>query len=324
VCIFDTVKKRETLIFIHIEFGILFAVSISYNFYEVKTMIKQVLRKATSMTALFSFIWLSFTGIILYIMPPGRIAYWVDWHIFGLNKDNIGQTHIVISMLFLISMVLHIWLNFGAIVSYMKSRNKKLIFFTPETTAGLLISCIVFFGTLYGVAPFSTINYALSDYKEDYEYTVGNPPYGHAELSSLPILAERMNMDMDKIEAILQEKGMTFDTESTFKEIAAENGMNPSELYKIILPARQKKQQPAEQSDKVDMSKYESLQGTGMGMKTISQVAEACGITAQEAVLRLSKNSIEISEGDTLKEAAEKASLTPIEVYAIIDTGMKP
>jgi hypothetical protein len=134
-----------------------------------------------------------------------------------------------------------------------------------------------------------------------------------------------MNMDMGKIEQILQEKGMTFDTESTFKAIADENGMNPSELYKIILPARQKKgQQPAEQSDKVDMSKYESLQGTGMGMKSIAQAAESCGITPEEAVLRLSKNGVEVSKDDTLKEAAEKASLTPIEVYAVIDTGIKP
>lgn len=275
------------------------------------------------MTALFSFIWLSFTGIILYIMPPGRIAYWVDWHIFGLNKDNIGQTHTVVSMLFLISMVLHVWLNFGAIVSYMQNRRRKLIVFTPETTAGLILSCLVFFGTLYGVAPFSTITNALSDYKDDYEYTVGNPPYGHAELSSLPVLADRMHMDMGKIEQIMQEKGFTFDNESSFKDIAAQNGMNPSELYKIILPARQKNK-PSAEDKAVDMSKYEHLQGSGMGMKTIAQAAESCGITPEEAVVRLAENSVEVSETDTLRDAAEKASLTPIEIYAIIDTGKKP
>lgn len=287
-------------------------------------MIKQVLRKTTSMTALFSFIWLSFTGIILYIMPPGRIAYWVDWHIFGLNKDNIGQTHTVVSMLFLISMVLHVWLNFGAIVSYMKNRSRKLIVFTPETTAGLVISCLVFFGTLYSVAPFSTITNALSDYKDDYEYTVGNPPYGHAELSSLPVLADRMHMDMGKIEQIMQEKGYAFDNESTFKDIAAQNGMNPSELYKIILPAKQKKQPAVSETEAVDMSKYAHLQGSGMGMKTIAQAAESCGITTQEAIARLVKNSVDVSESDTLRDAAEKAALTPIEIYAIIDTGKKP
>ncbi|MCD8553726.1 DUF4405 domain-containing protein [Seleniivibrio sp.] len=287
-------------------------------------MIKQVIRKTTSMTALFSFIWLSFTGIIMYFMPPGRIAYWVDWHIFGLNKDNIGQTHTTVSMLFIVAMVLHVWLNFGAIVGYMRSKTRKLIVFTPETTAGLIIACVVFFGTIYGLAPFSTVNNALADFKEDYEYTVGNPPYGHAELSTLPVLADRMKMDMGKIEQIMQEKGFTHDNESTFKDIAAKNGMNPAQLYKIILPAKQKKQIVIEESEKVDMSKYEHLQGSGMGMKTVAQAAENCGITADEAIARLAKNSVQVSASDTLRDAAEKASLTPIEIYAIIDTGKKP
>ena len=287
-------------------------------------MIKQVIRKTTSMTALFSFIWLSFTGIIMYFMPPGRIAYWVDWHIFGLNKDNIGQAHTTVSMLFVVAMVLHVWLNFGAIVGYMRSKSRKLIVFTPETTAGLVIACVVFFGTLYSVAPFSTVNNALADFKEDYEYTVGNPPYGHAELSTLPVLSDRMKMDMSKIEQIMQEKGFTFDNESTFKTIAAENGMNPAQLYKILSPARQKKQLVGEDAGKVDMSKYEHLQGSGMGMKTIAQAAENCGITAEEAVSRLAASSVQVSPSDTLRDAAERASLTPIEIYAIIDTGKKP
>lgn len=289
-------------------------------------MIRTVIRRTVAMASLFSFIYLSFTGIILYIMPQGRVAYWADWHIFGLNKDNIGQTHTTMSMLFVILMILHIWLNWSSIMLYMKNRSKKFVFFTPETLAGLILACAVFFGTLYSVTPFSTINNALADFKEDYEYTLGNPPYGHAELSTLTVLMERMDIDSVKAQQLLKAKGYGYDLEKTVKEIARDNNVRPAAIYDVIKSAKMKKQAVITGTGKqiIDMQKYEALKGTGMGMKTVAEAAEKCSISAGEALNRLAVNGVKAKADDTLKDAAESGGMTPMDVYIIIDTGTKP
>lgn len=259
-------------------------------------------------------------------MPPGRIAYWADWHILGLNKDNIGQTHITVSMLFIILMILHLWLNWRSVLLYMKNRTRDLVIFTPETVAGAVIASVVFFGTLYSVAPFSTINNALSDYKDNYEYTIGNPPYGHAELSSLTELMDRMDIDSEKAQMLLTQKGYSFSLNKTVKDIARDNGVKPSVIYNTIKPARVKKQ-PVPQADgkpAIDMQKYEALRGSGMGMRSVADAAEKCGITKEEALARLSKNGIKAAADETLKDVSEKAATNPMDIYIIIDTGQKP
>jgi hypothetical protein len=49
------------------------------------------LRKITSLTAILAFFHLMFTSVVLYIVPPGRVAYWSDWHFLGL-KNGMGES----------------------------------------------------------------------------------------------------------------------------------------------------------------------------------------------------------------------------------------
>ena len=59
------------------------------------------LRKITSLTAALAFVLMVLTSIILYIVPQGRIAYWADWHLWGLTKTEWGNIHINSGLLFL-------------------------------------------------------------------------------------------------------------------------------------------------------------------------------------------------------------------------------
>jgi len=52
---------------------------------------KNTLKKVTSLSLGFSFLIMSYTGIILFLVPKGKIAYWVDWHLFGLSKSQYGE-----------------------------------------------------------------------------------------------------------------------------------------------------------------------------------------------------------------------------------------
>ena len=59
------------------------------------------LRKLTSLTITFSFFIMSYTGIILFIAPKGRVANWTNWELFGLDKTEYTNLHVTFMVLFL-------------------------------------------------------------------------------------------------------------------------------------------------------------------------------------------------------------------------------
>ncbi len=69
------------------------------------------LRKITSLTALLSFVFLTLTSLILFIVPHGRVAYRSDWRLWGLSKTQWSDLHINIGFLFLIAIFVHIYYN---------------------------------------------------------------------------------------------------------------------------------------------------------------------------------------------------------------------
>ena len=93
------------------------------------------IRKITSLTALLAFTITLFTSVILFIVPKGRIAFWADWQMWGLTKDQWGSIHIVNGMLFLSALCLHIYYNWHPIISYFKNRVGEIKLFTRELNA---------------------------------------------------------------------------------------------------------------------------------------------------------------------------------------------
>jgi len=282
------------------------------------------------MASLFSFIYLAFSGIVMYFTPAGRIAYWADWRIFGMNKTMYNQTHIMISMLFLVLMVLHLWLNWKPLISYMKSRSGKLVIFTKETILGFVLAVLVVWGTLALVPPFGNIIFALDDIKEDYEYSLGNPPYPHAELTTMAAFIKRMKFDEVKAVDVLNAEGIKYSMEDNLKTIANNNNTDPAHIYELLKPTQAEgaEDEPVIMyegvQNGVDMSKYEAMMGSGMGKKSVGDVAAQAGISVKEALDRLMKYDIKASEKDSLKSVGGEAGVAPMDIFIIIDSGVKP
>jgi len=78
------------------------------------------IRKIASLTAALSFIVMLLTNIILYIVPQGRIAYWADWRLWNLTKEQWGNIHINTGILLLTALGFHIYYNWKPILSYLK------------------------------------------------------------------------------------------------------------------------------------------------------------------------------------------------------------
>ena len=96
------------------------------------------MKKITSLSLGFSFLIMSYTGILLPLAPHGRVSRWLDWHIFGLAKTQYQELHTTSMVIFLFFGILHIYYNWKVIVSYLKDSTKK-ISFTKKEVWGLRV-----------------------------------------------------------------------------------------------------------------------------------------------------------------------------------------
>ena len=186
------------------------------------------LRKITSLTMFLSFTLLIITSIVLYVVPEGRVAYWSDWRFMGLTKTLWGDIHINLGVLFLFSGLLHLYYNWKPMVTYMKNRAKELKIFTPDFNVALAVTLIFTFGTLLHIPPMSTILNFSAAFKAAGSQKYGEPPYGHAELSSLKMFAKRTGLDLEETQALLKKSNLKFEDESwTLLDIARANNCTP-------------------------------------------------------------------------------------------------
>lgn len=126
-------------------------------------------RKMTSLSITFSFLIMSYTGIILFMSPKGRIANRIDWKFLGLDKTEYANLHVTFMVLFLVGMVFHIYLNWSSLVHYLKNKTKQFSLFTKEFIFAFSINLLLVVGTLYYWAPFEQ----FLDFQDDIKASWG-------------------------------------------------------------------------------------------------------------------------------------------------------
>ena len=90
------------------------------------------IRRIISLTIFLSFIMMAYTGIMLFLCPQGRVAYWTGWRLFGLSKEQYGELHTTFMIVFLVGGIWHITLNWRPIKGYLKNRSRELKIFTSR------------------------------------------------------------------------------------------------------------------------------------------------------------------------------------------------
>jgi ABC-type arginine transport system permease subunit len=175
------------------------------------------IRKITSLTASLSFLLMVLTSIVLYIVPQGRVAYWADWRLWGLTKSDWGNIHINLGLLFLLALFLHIYFNWKPLLSYLKNKTKSLILFTPEFIVASVITVAFIVGSYFLVPPFSWVMALNNSFKDAGAEKYGEPPYGHAELSSLKTFSKKMNLDLEKSLLLLGKAGYPVENGKFFR-----------------------------------------------------------------------------------------------------------
>ncbi|WP_294898867.1 DUF4405 domain-containing protein, partial [Sulfurospirillum sp. UBA4051] len=112
------------------------------------------LRRFISLCISFSFLIMSYTGIMLFIAPKGRVARSMNWEFLGLEKSEFTNLHVTFMVLFLVGMLFHIYLNWGSLLNYLKNRAKSFSLLTKEFLIALGLNLFFIVGTLYYWAPF--------------------------------------------------------------------------------------------------------------------------------------------------------------------------
>jgi hypothetical protein len=184
-----------------------------------------------------------------------------------------------------------------------------------ELTVTIAISLLVFVSAVYQIPPLSYLldlsARAKSSWVASKEY---EPPFGHAELLTLKVFAKRMNISLEKAGAELQAKGFReVAPEKTLKEIAQANRKTPMAVYMAI---RHLEEQPTVAlpgdltAEKVD----EMFAGTGVGNKTLAEMAQRVGQEPAQLIARLTRKGLTVQEDLPLKQLASKNNMQPMDL----------
>lgn len=273
------------------------------------------LRKVASLTALVSFVFLALTSLILFVVPHGRVAYWSDWRLWGLSKTQWGDLHINIGVLFLVAIIFHLYFNWKPLVSYLKTQSKQMVVFTGEFTASLIILLVFCLGTFYLVPPFSWVLDGNAAIKDRAMEKYGEPPYGHAELSSLKIFAQRTSLDLDQATVQLRAAGIVFENDrQTIQNIAEHNQMKPKEVYLAMLPA-----------ESVSASGSLPLDPQpGLGKLSLAELCNKYGLEIGDALQALKAEDFQAEPEMSLRAIGQQNNVAPIDIYMTLRNSLTP
>jgi len=247
------------------------------------------------------------------------VAYWADWRFLGLSKEQWGAIHINTGFLFLMSLSLHIYYNWNPIVAYLKNRKQRIRIFTKEFNAALVILLLFIFGTGFEMPPFSTILAVSDAVKDRAAVTYGEPPYGHAELSSLKTFTKKMGLDDSRGRALLEQAGYRVENENqTLKQIARTNDISPQKVYQTLMPAAQNASPSAGKAKQLPESPV-----PGTGNSTLADLCSQYNLNMKVIVRALSEQNISASEDMTLKKIAEQNNTGSSDIYEAIKSAVQ-
>ena len=267
------------------------------------------LRSFTSFSLVFSTIIMSFSGFILYVAPPGRIANWGDWKLLLFTKAEWQALHTIFSYMFFILFIIHLFfVNWRAFLTYFRSKVRAGLNRKWELLTATVITALFFVGTLESWTPFGPVMSFGEQVKESWEDTYASPPVAHMESFSLGRLMRSFpEAAPEEIMAALSDSGVIVkDTSMTISNIADSNGVTPEMIYEIISNA-------FSDSQVFDTS----LAPSGVGRMTLEAVAGYLDMEVTGLISITAAKGVEASPSTTMKTIADEMGISPHDLYAL-------
>jgi hypothetical protein len=276
----------------------------------MKEKIKFSLRSFTSFALVISTLIMSWSGFILYVAPPGRIANWGSWKLMLFTKTEWQALHTIFSYIFFILVIIHLFfVNWKTFFTYFKSKLKKGLNKKWELASASVLSIVIFIGTLRSWTPFGPVMSFGEKIKGTWEANSPVPPVMHMEIYTL----EKLSYDLDSISPAdllktLRENNISVTgTKETLKEIANENKTIPSAIYEIL---SSKYKKPVKQNpDGVPQ---------GIGKYTLKSAAVSAGKEVESLIGILKSKGIDANGETSLRTIADQLGMTPRDVYTML------
>lgn len=270
------------------------------------------LRSFTSFALVISTLIMSWSGFILYVAPPGRIANWGTWKLMLFTKAEWQALHTIFSYLFFILVVIHLFfVNWRTFLTYFKSKLKAGLNKKWELASAVIVTVFIFIGTLQSWTPFSPVMKFGEKLKESWEGDFKTPPVLHMEIYTV----EKLAFDFDSIapeEIIktLNENNINVsDVKQTLKEIANNNKTTPAAIYDILTTKFKKHSGPV--NGEVPQ---------GIGKYTVGSTAKTSGKELSVLIKILKEKGIDADAETSLRTIADKLGVTPRDVYTMLTT----
>jgi hypothetical protein len=314
-----------------------------------------------SLVTAFSFVAMSLSGIAAFIVPQGKVAYWTNWTFLGLSKTQWGNIHITTSVLFLIAGIWHTCYNWTPLMQYLRGIPGRMRVTWRDLAIATLVTLFFTVGGVTKTPPLNYILSFNNWIKESWVKTpADDPPFGHAELLSLKGFCKKMYIDTGDALRELRQAGLVVADENlTVEQIARTNRLTPANVYQVIkklerpetvnttstapasilqpgkssastvgLPAQKvaKKnvsltvaapERPRYTGDMV----VEKFEGKGIGKKTLTGICQELNLDCTKVKQKLEVQKMAPKDDETLKEAATRLGVVPIELLKIILVG---
>lgn len=264
-----------------------------------------------SFSLVWSFLFIILSGIVLYIAPSGKISNWTNWTLAGFSKSDWQSVHTIFSYTFVILSFFHlVMLNWRVFLSYFTAKAVSGINRKREFYYSISLIAVVFFGTYYQVQPFKAVIDFGEWAKSTWETKDKQPPIPHAEILTIRELSDKyINLPADSILLRIRQKGLVADsTGQTIGSISLKNKLSPADIYAVIIPANK--------SNMVKEGSMPSIQG--LGKKTMLDISVELGKDVNVVIETLRQKNIPAKPNEKIREVAERAGMTPMEILDIL------
>ena len=221
--------------------------------------------------------------------------------------------------MFLVAGGFHIYFNWKPLIRYFVNKASGGINLKIELIVSSLITVLIVTAAINKTPPFHYVfefgNFIKDSWIISKEY---EPPFGHAELTSLRTFSKKQKIDVTKAMQLLKENNIAVASEEdSLGKIAKSSNMSPMQIYLVIKPLE--KQEITGVPDEFTVEAVENLLGgKGIGSKNIEYLVREFKLDIEEVRRILNRNNIEFKEGESFHDIANRYETSPIEIIKVI------
>ena len=277
-------------------------------------------RAWTSLILVWTFILLIVSGTVLFVSPAGRISNWTNWRMGALTKSQWQSIHTLTAIAFLVGGLFHLLkFNWKVFWAYARKKGDNGWQYRKELAASIVLVVVVMTGTIIGIPPFSSVMSAGETVKNSWSTPDNEPPVPHLELLTLRQVSERLQIQPDALASKLVQRGIVLaGIEQSLADLAKRNGRSPQEIYSLAREITGNPKSLATSPLGEAGGHGETGLGTGLGLKTLSEIAPQLGLTTEEALGRLHAQKFEAEPQDTIRTIASRRNMKPFEVVELL------